>query len=351
MARRSRNQPPIWRGVKGRGGHECQADGLDSHDPHGMARSYADYLTSLEVRNFSPLTVNNRRLALIAFLRWCQERDLARPQDVTRTILESYQHWMYRHRKANGNPLGSTTQRGRLVAIKDYFRWLCRQNVILHNPASELEMPRGERRLPKGCLSESEIERVIAVPDLTQPLGVRDRAILETLYSTGIRRIEVVRLALGDLHVERRVLFIRQGKGKKDRVVPIGERALFWIGKYLAEVRPEMLLDPREQALFLSGYGDSAMSADYLSRLVSQYVRAAGIAHGGCHLFRHSCATLMLENGADIRFIQQMLGHANLSTTQIYTEVSIQQLQRIHAMTHPAGRHLPAEPKAGTLEL
>ena len=345
-----RHKAPVYRSKAGRGGHQRQADGLDKSDAQSMAHSYEDYLTDLEVKNFSPCTVNNRRLALIAFLRWCQERDIYRPQDITRPILESYQRWMYRHRKTNGNPLGFTTQRGRLVAIKDYFRWLCRQNVILHNPASELEMPRSEKKLPKGTLSAAEIERILSVPDITQPLGVRDRAILETLYSTGIRRIEVVRLQLGDLNVERRVLMIRQGKGKKDRVVPIGERALAWIGKYLSDVRPEMLLDPREQALFLSGYGDSAMSADYLSRLVSQYVRSAGITHGGCHLFRHSCATLMLENGADIRFIQQMLGHANLSTTQIYTEVSIQQLQRIHAMTHPAARHLPSEPNTGTLE-
>ena len=104
-----------------------------------------------------------------------------------------------------------------------------------------------------------------------------------------------------------------------------------------------MLLDPREQALFLSGYGDAGMSPDYLSRLVAGYVRRAGIARGGCHLFRHSCATLMLENGADIRLIQQMLGHANLNTTQIYTEVTIAQLRRVHAMTHPAAAKTPGD--------
>lgn len=344
MARRNRNQAPAWRSQSARGGHERQADGVDKSQAQSMARSYEEYLAALEVRNFSPFTVNGRRLGLIAFLRWCQERDLFRPQDITRPILESYQRWMHRHRKANGHPLGFTTQCERLLAIKDYFRWLCRQNVIPHNPASELEMPRSEKNLPKGTLSAIEIERILAAPDVTQPLGLRVRAIVETLYSSGIRRMEVVRLQLGDINIERRVLMIRQGKGKKDRVAPIGERALAWVIKYLTDVRPEMLLDPREQALFLSGYGDSAMSAGYLSRLVSQYVRSAGIAHGGCHLFRHSCATLMLENGADIRFIQQMLGHANLSTTQIYTEVSIQQLQRIHAMTHPA--EVKLEPRA-----
>jgi integrase/recombinase XerD len=143
------------------------------------------------------------------------------------------------------------------------------------------------------------------------------------------------------LNIERGVLFVRQGKGKKDRVVPIGARALSWINKYLHDVRPELLTDPHERALFLSGYGDSGMSPDYLTRLITSYIRHAGIMTGGCHLFRHTCATLMLENGADTRFIQQLLGHANLSTTQIYTEVSIRQLQRVHAMTHPAEKTVP----------
>jgi integrase/recombinase XerD len=336
----SRNHAPNWRETAKRGGHQRQADGLEKSDPHGMAHWYEAYLEHLAVHNYASHTITGRRLALIAFIRWCQERDLLRPQEVTRPVLESYQRWMHRHRKANGNPLGFTTQRGRLVAIKDFFRWLCRQNQILHNPASELEMPRHERRLPQGSLSVAEIERILSQPNIATPLGIRDRAILETFYSTGIRRMEIIRLQLGDLNPERGVLFIRQGKGKKDRVVPIGERAVQWVTKYLSDVRPQMLTDAKEQALFLSGYGDAAMSPDYLSRLVADYVRHAGITKGGCHLFRHSCATLMLENGADIRFIQQMLGHANLSTTQIYTEVSIQQLRKVHAMTHPAGATL-----------
>ena len=197
-------------------------------------------------------------------------------------------------------------------------------------------MPRSERRLPKGSLTITQIERILAGPDTSTWIGLRDRTILEVVYSTGIRRIEIVRLQLGDVHLERGVLLI-QGKGNKDRFVPLGGRAKQWLARYLTEVRPEMLLDAREQALFLSGYGDSGMSPDYLSRLVSQYVRQAGIAQGGCHLFWHSCGTLMLKNGADIRFIQQLLGHGDLNTTQIYTSVSIAQLQTVHAMTHPAG--------------
>jgi integrase/recombinase XerD len=185
-------------------------------------------------------------------------------------------------------------------------------------------------------LNESEIETILAGPDISGPIGLRDRALLEVLYSTGIRRMELIRLEIGDLNLERGVLLVRQGKGKKDRVVPVGSRALSWLHKYLTDARTEILIDSGVQALFVSGYGDGPMSAGYLTRLVTEYIRRAGVAKGGCHVFRHSCATLMLENGADIRFIQQILGHAHLTSTQIYTEVSIAQLQRVHAMTHPA---------------
>jgi integrase/recombinase XerD len=305
-------------------------------EPRGMALQYPAYVESLAVRNYSPLTQKDRSASLVAFLQWCQERDLFEAQDVTRLILESYQRHMHRYRKKNGKPLGFSTQRGRLVAIKDFFRWLCRADEILHNPASELEMPRGEKQLPKMPLTASEAERVLNVPDLSDPLGVRDRALMELLYSTGIRRMEAVRLQLEDLHFERRVLAVRLGKGKKDRIVPVGERALSWLEKYLSEVRPQLVVSRRESSLFLSAYGE-ALAPDYLSRLVIRYIKESGVGKsGGCHLFRHTCATLMLENGADIRFIQQLLGHANLGTTQIYTNVSISQLQRVHEMTHPA---------------
>ena len=309
-------------------------------EPRGMALQYPAYVESLGVRNYSPLTQKDRSASLVAFLKWCQERDLFEAQDVTRLILESYQRHMHRHRKKNGKPLGFSTQRGRLVAIKDFFRWLCRADEILHNPASELEMPRGEKQLPKMPLTASEAERVLNVPDLSDPLGVRDRALMELLYSTGIRRMEAVRLDLTDVHFERRVLSVRLGKGKKDRIVPVGERALSWLDKYLDEVRPLLVVSRRESSFFLSAYGE-AIAPDYLSRLVINYIKKSEVGKsGGCHLFRHTCATLMLENGADIRFIQQLLGHANLGTTQIYTQVSIGQLQRVHEMTHPAKKRV-----------
>jgi integrase/recombinase XerD len=252
---------------------------------------------------------------------------------------------LWRHVKANGQRLGWSTQRGRLSALKDFLRWLARQNVIVHNPASELELPRPEKRLPQEVLTLAQVGKLLSIPDTSDPLGVRDRALLELFYSTGCRRAELCRLELPDLNTERRTLHIRQGKGKKDRVVPVGERALFWVERYLREVRPRLCLDTRTQALFLTGYGE-AFNPDVLSRMVAAWLERAGLPRkGACHTLRHACATHMLECGADIRFIQQLLGHESLDTTAIYTEVSIKQLQEVHARCHPSAR-LSLDPTA-----
>jgi integrase/recombinase XerD len=185
-------------------------------------------------------------------------------------------------------------------------------------------------------LSVQEVEQVLMQPDIHDPMGLRDRAILETLYSTGIRRGECVRLKLYDADLQNGTVFIRQGKGKKDRYVPIGERAVKWIEKYLREVRPDLAVEPDDMTLFLSQYGD-AFSPDHLSGMVHDYIEAANLGKGGGpHLLRHTMATLMLENGADLRFIQEILGHEKISTTQIYAHVSIRQLKLVHEHTHPA---------------
>jgi integrase/recombinase XerD len=199
-------------------------------------------------------------------------------------------------------------------------------------------MPRLEKRLPRAILTAREAEQVINVPDVKEPLGLRDRAILETLYSTGIRRMEVCHLKVADVDVERGTLMVRQGKGKKDRMIPIGERALQWIDKYVADIRPQYALAPDEGFLFLTTEGES-FTPNRLTQLVRNHVEASGVAkRGSCHLFRHTMATLMLEGGADIRFIQAMLGHAELSTTEIYTQVSIRKLKEIHTATHPGAK-------------
>jgi integrase/recombinase XerD len=184
-------------------------------------------------------------------------------------------------------------------------------------------------------LSQAEAEQILAVPDLADPLGLRDRVMLELFYATGLRRSELAGLRVFDLDVERLTLAVRQGKGRKDRMIPTGERAAVWAARYLNDVRPKLALEPDDGVLFLTVDG-TIFSPDRLTGLVSDYVKRSGVGKpGACHLFRHTMATLMLEGGADIRFIQQMLGHAELTSTQVYTHVSIGELKRVHATTHP----------------
>ncbi len=301
---------------------------------HGSLGYWAErHADSMRARNFSAYTVKNHRTSLSVFLRWCEARSVFLPEHVTQPMLERYQRYLYFLRNEKGRALSFGTQKQRLIALKTLFKWLMKQHVLLSNPASELELPRPELRLP-AVLTEEEMERVLAQPDLGELVGVRDRAILETLYSTGMRRMEVLGLSLYDIDQERGTVLIRQGKGKRDRMVPIGARALAWVTKYLAEARPHLSMSEDEKHLFVSSLGGAMQGAPFSQR-VHAYVKACG-KRGACHLFRHTMATLMLEGGADVRYVQQMLGHASLESTQLYTHVSIRQLQAVHAATHPA---------------
>jgi integrase/recombinase XerD len=310
----------------------------DPNDAEGMYAWMVRYLEAMRVRNYSERTVENREMYLGFFIAWCDARSLTRPQDVTKPILDRYQRHLFQMRKTNGKPLSFSSQLQRLTPVRAYFKWLTRQNVLLWNPASEIELPRQEKRLPKHVLTIDDAERVMDVPDVGDVIGLRDRAILETLYSTGIRRMEVMNLLVYDLDAERGTLMVRQGKGKKDRMVPIGERAIAWIARYVSDARPQLVMPPDEGALFLTQEGE-VLSPNRLTQLVRDYVNAAEVSKtGACHLWRHTCATLMLEGGADIRYIQEMLGHVELSTTQIYTQVSIRRLKAVHALTHPSAK-------------
>jgi integrase/recombinase XerD len=296
----------------------------------------AAYIEWASVQRYTETTVRSRADSLGLFAQWCEERSLVAPQEVTRPILERYQRWLFHYRKKNGRPLGAGTQYGRLLAVKSYFKWLTRTNQLLYNPASELEMPRRGRVVLPYVLTAEETESILTQPDVSMPAGLRDRAVMETLYSTGMRRMELCGLTVHSIRPEHGTVTIRQGKGMKDRVVPIGARALAWVSKYLADARPKLAVEPDPGTLFLSELGES-IHPNRLTLLVRRYVRAAGVApRGACHLFRHVMATQMLENGADVRFVQEMLGHSSLEATQVYTHVSIRKLKEIHAATHPA---------------
>jgi integrase/recombinase XerD len=300
-----------------------------------MGSLIEEFIAWMRVRNTAEYTQHNRRACVAQFVRWANERGIEDPMEVTRPVLESYQRYLYYYRQKNGKPLTFRTQYARLVPVRTWFRWLVRNNHILHNPASDLDMPKLEKRLPRAVLNEEEAERLMIQPDVRDPLGMRDRAILETFYSTGIRRMELVNLKLFHVDHLRGTLSVWLGKGKKDRVVPIGERALAWVDKYLREARPQLVMEPDEGTIFLSIEG-GPFHLDRMSKLVRDYVEQANLGKcGACHMLRHTMATLMLENGADIRFIQEMLGHSELQSTQIYTQVSIRQLKKIHSATHP----------------
>lgn len=335
-----------------KGQHRPKPPVGDVRDPESLYHHMLRYLAHLAEKNYSPQTIHVREQYLRYFIEWCDERSLTRPQHLDRPILERYQRHLFYWRKANGEPLSIGSQLGRVLPIRHWLQWLVRQGHLLYSPASELEMPRIEKRLPKAILSAKEAETVLAVPHVGNSIGLRDRAILETFYSTGIRRLELVRLKIRDLDSERGTVMIRQGKGKKDRMIPIGERALAWIQKYLDMARHELVTGKDDGTLFLSNMG-GPFAPGRITDLVRAYVDKAAIGkHGSSHLFRHTMATLMLENGADIRFIQAMLGHASLDTTQIYAQVSIRMLKAIHTATHPGrlakvGQHaLEDEPEA-----
>ena len=318
--------------------HDVQPEKFsgDPSDPQGMNALARAYVESVRVRAYSEGTIKKRRLHLNLFIQWCDERDVNRPDEVTRQLIERYQRHLFHGLGKRGKPLSFSEQHSRLCTLRAWFKWLARANHLVLNPASELELPKLSHRLPRHILSKTEVEEVLNQPDVSTPFGMRDRAMLETLYSTGIRRMELASLQLHDVDVERGVITVRQGKGRKDRVVPIGERALAWIQKYREDVRPKLLINENESTLFLTRFGE-AFSDSSLSLKVSEYVGRASIGkQGSCHLFRHTMATLMHDNGADVRYVQAMLGHAKLDTTQIYTQVSIRKLKQVHEATHPA---------------
>jgi integrase/recombinase XerD len=321
--------------MRKKGSHTPYAPLGDVRDPESLYHYLQRFNAWSLERNYAQATICGREVSLRYFIGWCLERGINRPQHVTKPLIERYQSHLFVYRKQDGQPLSARTQHGRITPIRAWFKWLAKQNFILYNPASDLDLPRMEKRLPKHILSSKEAETVLAVPDLTTTTGIRDRAMLEVLYSTGMRRMELIHLTLFDIDAERGTVMIRQGKGKKDRMIPIGERAIAWVEKYRDDVRTGLSTGADEGTLFLTYLGE-AFTPNRLTQMVREYITAADIGKtGSCHLFRHTMATLMLENGADIRYIQAMLGHAELSTTQIYTQVSIRQLKAIHTATHP----------------
>jgi integrase/recombinase XerD len=282
------------------------------------------FLDHLRVeRGLSPNTVEAYRSDLEKFFRGCPMT----PAEVGRDDIRAF---LAREREAGLSP---ATSGRRLVALKTFYRFLLLERRAPADPTENIAAPRAFKRLP-GYLTEEEVEALLAAPDALTPTGLRDRAMLETLYATGTRVSELTGLSAERLHLDSGFVIIL-GKGSKERVVPLGEEATDWIRRYMAEARPILLKKRQSSHLFVTSRG-GGMSRQNVWIWITRYARAAGVTkHLSPHTLRHSFATHLLEHGADLRSVQTLLGHADISTTQIYTHVEQERLKRIYKQFHP----------------
>jgi len=298
----------------------------------GFRRALIEHIEWMGAMHYSAHSIKHRRIEVGYFIDWCEERSLTRPDEVTRAVLERYRQYLFHLRGARkGKPLSVSTQHRRLAAVKAFFKWLTRHHHLLFNPASELELPRPPERLPRHLLSVAEIEQIINAIDTADPtgLGIRDRAMLEALYSTGMRRGELVNLRVHDLDLPRGILLIREGKGKKDRDVMLSPRLLEELRSYWrsANPKPETYLFPGKGP---HQNADVPIDSRSVFDAVQQAAKRAGIdkrVHP--HTLRHCFATHLLESGADLHTIQLLLGHADLKTTSRYLHMSEAHLRAV----------------------
>jgi integrase/recombinase XerD len=300
---------------------------------------YTDWLTV----QFAPKTVQGYQAVLRTYLTWLEARGQALTR-VTSADLVAYQHDRVAARKPDGRPYSADHQMQHVTVLKSLYGFLVRRGVLLVNPTGLLAYPRVEQRLPRSILARDEVRRMLDAPDRRDPRGLRDRAILETLYATGIRAGELARLRLEDVDPEDRLLRIVCGKGRKDRTVPLTRAAATAIARYLDAGRPHVRGARTSRWLFLAPRG-GRLYGSALSALVADAAEAGGVdRHATCHTFRHSVATHLLKGGADIRHIQQLLGHASLETTALYTRVHPLDLQAAIDRAHPRDQK-PARPR------
>jgi integrase/recombinase XerD len=270
-------------------------------------------------------------------LAWLAERGIALA-NVRSTDLLAYQGDLMALRRTDGVPYSSGNLAHRIGAVKSLFRFLFRAGYLLADPSGVLEYPRREQRLPRGVLTREEARKLVEAPDTSTPLGLRDRAILETFYATGIRASELADLKCTDVDTEDRLVRVVLGKGRKDRNVPLTRAAAEAIEAYLRDGRPHIAGATKTPRLFLARRGGQ-MYISLLNELVQAAARKAGIEkHATCHTLRHSVATHLLKGGADIRHIQALLGHSSLAATERYTHVEISDLSRVLRRAHPRGR-------------
>jgi len=303
------------------------------------------YRKHLEARLLAPASVRHHALTLSLFARWMGERDL---RDATLQTLLDYHAHLSAKRRADGTDISVTYRNRQLRIVVNFCAFLHGRGKLLVDPGADFPVLHKPQRLPRGVLTHAQTLRLLAQPNTQTLTGYRDRAALETLYSCGLRGLELCKLTIYDLDLSARTLRVLRGKGGKDRLVPIGATAANYVREYLAEVRPLLLSRSRGASrtggksdvdrLFLNQQG-RALDTNALRRIVRRHAKAADLpATTTPHSLRHACATEMLRGGASVRHVQELLGHSHLTTTQIYTRVVPVDLQRVHAATSPSER-------------
>ena len=302
------------------------------------------FLTKLQVANYSPCSVDAYRYRLKWLAAWCAERGIETVSELSIEALQGYRrHLFHKIDPKSGKNLLPRSQSQHVVMIRCFCKWLRDEGALDFDAAKHLPLPIIPRRQLADVLSEPEVSALLGTPDITTAQGIRDRAILETFYSTAIRASELSNLCVSDVDQSRKLVHVRHGKGAKDRLVPIGKSALEWIHKYVVDVRPDYTGPKAGSRLFL-GLHHRPISRTALAGMVRKHITAAGIhKSGACHLLRHTAATHMLERGADLRSLQLYLGHEKLDATQIYTHMTLGRLQQVHQQTHPTGDGKPSE--------
>ena len=300
-----------------------------------LIEKYAEHLRAL---NRSPKNIRTHARRVRRFFEFAAGRGVHEPADVTAALVLDYQKHVSNEINPRGTISTASTQNQHIAVLAVFFRYLRQAEYAIHDPTREIQYAKVPQRLPRAIMTLQEVKKLLRQPDVNTVLGYRDRAIMEVLYSTGVRRNELLSLRVEDVNLEGGFVMVRQGKGLKDRVVPLGTIAARYLETYLNGIRPELLKrgsDPATAALIVSGRG-RVLSRNTLAAMVEKYARLAGIKHPVTpHTFRHTCATHMIRNRAGIRHVQEMLGHTNLATTQKYLSLTITDLKEAHSRFHP----------------
>jgi integrase/recombinase XerD len=296
------------------------------------------YLTYMAVRNLAAGTIKQHRFYLRRFFEFLDENGVDDVGAITREVVRGYQTHLYEHINRRGESNCASTQNNGLKVVRAFLRFLVGEGLVGGDPSREVAYARQPKRLPRSVLTQVEMKKILHAPNTKAVLGYRDRAILELLYSTGLRKEEVNNLLLTDVDYLEGYVRVNSGKGDKDRVVPLGKIACRYLENYVKAVRPSLIRDPCEDHLFLSLRG-RRLSRNVIWEIVRRCATWSKVMKKvSPHTFRHTCATLMLRNKANIRHIQELLGHASLNTTQVYTSVAITDLKEAHAKCHPRER-------------